>query len=539
MSAAKKATVVLLALIVLTVSVFSARWWKSEVQMPPKMDFSCFLSEEDVAVAMDRLAHLEKLIDGGKNLAILFEAEQVYEDWERIYHGYLMAQLAYYADMEDPSAEEHFRFAEESYTRGQAEWMRVLKKLYESELFAKKIVFQNWSAGDLAELESSDGEVGELNQAQNELLHRYFDLEWDASAWSEEVAELYLEFVSNANRIAALYGYENYYEYASREIYLRDYDAEERKQFRQSVLRKLLPYYARVAQSYRLALSNLSEEEAALLNVLTEDPCLPENEYLNGYLESYSGEMNTAMNALFDREALFCAEKESAYEIAYSEYSDYLQQPFVFLGYGYQQILTLIHELGHYTAYTHYLSGALPYDLGEVHSQGNEWLFLDYLEERIENEAVYEAFLLYRLQNGLLTVVMSTVVDEFEERVYTAAEGGATPMLRNILSDVWEGVEAESGIRLHRSDFDAYVQQVTMESPVYYLSYAVSEIAAMSLYAEAQTNGYEAAQAIYTELCLEADPALSCREALEAAGLPNPLLWDTMAKIGDAYDSLL
>ena len=138
-----------------------------------------------------------------------------------------------------------------------------------------------------------------------------------------------------------------------------------------------------------------------------------------------------------------------------------------------------------------------------------------------------------------MTVVMSTVVDEFEERVYTAAEGGATPMLRNILSDVWEGVEAESGIRLHRSDFDAYVQQVTMESPVYYLSYAVSEIAAMSLYAEAQTNGYEAAQAIYTELCLEADPALSCREALEAAGLPNPLLWDTMAKIGDAYDSLL
>ena len=96
----------------------------------------------------------------------------------------------------------------------------------------------------------------------------------------------------------------------------------------------------------------------------------------------------------------------------FANYSGYYEEAFTFFGKSYQDVFTFIHELGHYVSFSGYDAG-MPYDFAETHSQGNEWMFLSYLEGKISAK-VYDYLVYENLNNAMITMLRGMLIDEFE-----------------------------------------------------------------------------------------------------------------------------
>lgn len=504
---------------------------------PEPISFEYTLTEQDEKDALAIIKELEGYVEKDKFLKIISTIRKLNDKQAYIDHQYMVSQIDYYSDLENAKAYETFVEAERISMNVRSESLRVLKKLYNTDSLAKVMVFGALSESQLNKLKNSGEEVTALEEEQNELFRQYLELEDpESEEWSAALAELYLKFVKNGTEYASHFDYDNYYEYAAKEMYFREYTKEQREAFRKNVKEQVLPFYLEIYELYKEKLKLLSDEQEDMLTSLRKDICEPTNEYLTEYIASYPQEMETVMNYLFEQEALIYSESENAHTVAFTNFSFKYSQPYIFLGKDCQNILTLVHELGHYTAFYHFADSVMPYDTCEVHSQGNEWLFLNDLEGKIDSD-VYETFLLWRLRNGLEIVVVATLVDEYEEAVYTSDSLASAADLKGILSKVYNGYKGLEDAYPFE-DIYVYCQYVTMESPVYYLSYATSELAAQSLYMIAEEDGYEKAQEIYFNLCLTTPTGLPFFDTLSDVGLPDPFKPDVVQRIIEAFEQI-
>ena len=527
-----------MVLLIFMVTSFGLTGCTAEPQEELKqISFAYTLTDQEVTDALASIAQLETYIDEGKNRKILSAFEEMDEKTDYITHQYVSAEIGYYSDLDDDTAYENYVEAEDIYMDMREECVRVMRKLYDSDLSAKNKIFADWTKQQLKDLETANEDVIALERRQNELLREYLELEDpESKAWSEAVEDIYFDHVAIGQQLAAYYGHDNFYDYLAAEIYMREYTEAQREAFRKNVKEQILPFYLEVAARYDEKRDALTQEQKDQLKALRKDACLADNVYLTGYIDSYPEEMRTIMHNLFDREAAVYTQADSAHVVAFTNYSEYYDQPYVFYGNNAQDLLTVVHELGHYASFYHFTDATLPYDTCEVHSQANEWLMLHYLNGEIDPD-VYEAFLLWRLDYGLSTIVTCTVVDEFEELVYRQNALHSPEEFRAILYRVLDEYETIDGV-MDYEDFYIYTQYVTMESPVYYLSYATSELVSMLFYTIAEEQGYEDAQEIYINLCLETPIGEVFFDTLMDVGLPNPFETDTVREIIHAYDAL-
>ena len=77
-------------------------------------------------------------------------------------------------------------------------------------------------------------------------------------------------------------------------------------------------------------------------------------------------------------------------------------------------------------------------------------------------------------------------------------------------------------------DLNTYWKMVVVEQPVYYISYAVSAVAAMDIYVTA-TENEEQAWTAYRALVEEMDPDAGFLKNLENAGIDGPFEEDVYA----------
>jgi len=511
--------------------------YNSQPDYSAPMSFKFTLNETDIADTLDIIEQLETYIDNGKNFKIIKTSEELSDKIDYLSHQYLVGEMLYYADLEDEAAYERYVFSEDAYLTVCEESQRVLKKLYLSDLPSKKKVFADWTDAELRSLSVSNKEILDLEKEQNDLVREYLTLDNpESEEWSVALEKIYYEYVKASQQLARLNQYDNYYDYAANEIYMRKYTKEQRESFRQNVKEFILPFYIEIDSLYQSKKALLNEEQKAFFSSLRKDTCQPSNEYLTGYINSYPEDMKTCMNHLFDRDALMYTSSENAYLTAFTNFSDYCDQPYVFLGNQSQNLLVLIHELGHYTAFYHFTDATLPYDTCEVHSQGNEWLMLYYLDGKLDPQ-VYEMFLLWRLRSGLDTIILSTLVDEYEETVYTCETLTSPEQFLSIMEDVLESYDGYESW-LSKEELYTYAQYVTIEAPVYYLSYATSELASMSLYSIAEQQGYETAQNLYIDLCLKTAINQVFFDTLKDVGLPNPFDADTVENIITSFEAI-
>lgn len=196
-----------------------------------------------------------------------------------------------------------------------------------------------------------------------------------------------------------------------------------------------------------------------------------------------------------------------------------------------QSVATLAHEFGHFSAFwRNPPQGAfarLDLDLAEVDSQGLELLLLDEYDTLYGRYA--DAARIHALLGALYAVLSGCMEDAFQQWAY--ANPGAAAKERN---DAYYRIAAEYGFTAvyGYTGMEWVLIDHTFLSPLYYISYAVSMTAALSLWELAGTQP-AAARRAYLRIQMR-DPGVGLGEALRRNGVADPFGEATAAGIRDA-----
>ena len=186
--------------------------------------------------------------------------------------------------------------------------------------------------------------------------------------------------------------------------------------------------------------------------------------------------------------------------------------------------------MGHYYA-SLYNPDVSSYDLAETQSQSNELLFLKYLESKMSDE-VYGVIKGYNMYNFAVMAVVCVIIDEFEQRVYAleSTEGYISADFDAIMADICQKYGGVDYLNENIVDINNYWRSVATNNPVYYISYAVSIVSSLSLFATAEEDE-AAAREIYRILIEETEEDESFMSAVERSGLASPFDAETFAKL--------
>ena len=337
--------------------------------------------------------------------------------------------------------------------------------------------------------------------------------------------------VANNNRIAQLNGYDNYYDYASVEIYGREYGREEIAALRENIHDGFFMNLETLNSGWYNVFATLSLGNQNRVISYLYDPYdfMPKN-YVDGYINSFEGSMREGLAHAFKNKNVLFADSPNSHQSAFQMYLTELEIPFCLFGSNGQSASTVVHELGHYYAAL-YNSDVASYDLAETHSQGNEMLFLKYLDGRITGDT-YKVIRGYTMYNFAVQSIVCVIIDEFEQRVYSleSTEGMTSADFDAIMEEICYKYGGLKYLSDNIVDINRYWRQVATNSPVYYISYAVSMVASMSIYATA-VEDEAAAREMYRILIEETEEGESFVSAIERAGLDSPFKKETFDKL--------
>ncbi|MBQ4586476.1 MAG: hypothetical protein IJB13_01625, partial [Clostridia bacterium] len=453
----------------------------------------------------------------------LYVANKAFErDFYDVYGDYLefvtgQYQVAYILYCVKASEENtaNNTFVDEYRTAMIADYYRLYKLIYDTQyreyFFSEE---DGWTEEEIQiALEYSNQYADEtIEQIQNRLTEIETEYRALSNISGENVDALYREFVSLKNQYAQIKGFDNYMEYAYMYEHDRAYTPEETNTMRNYVKQ----YFNKAASTLRSRAQNAS---GAYSNSTTKDKLYYDSfsgdsifgsdiatqaigDYFKTMTSSAHGKeinyYNTA-NELFKNGNYF---KGTSHRGAYGWYVDYAGTGILYFGPGYNGAFTFVHEFGHYHNYCYNPGVSISTDVAEIHSQGNEMIFLSYLRNWIPagGNALYDAIIYSNLYSSFANTLISTCVDEFEYVVYSGKYSDGTPYDNATKSyDVLFAEIAES-YGLADLGVNDYWRRVCIESPCYYIAYAMSMIPSLELYAIAENEGLEAAKEKYFKL---------------------------------------
>ena len=482
---------------------------------------------------IDHLETCEELTLAGTDVEAIEAAWQEVE--EQYYHIGTQLQIAYVLLCIDETNEEYSdAYLKASELQGGAyhAYMEVCRAIDQSDSPYRDEFFSDWTESDLENMRGYSESAAELDLRNDEILVEYRAL--DLNTQEEKMLQLYCEYVQNLNGIAAEQGYGNYYDYATDEVYDRGYGEAERTRFR-TYVREVVPSLLFEAyQQVSLRINSLNYfQYSVVLDFIQKSYDEMGKDYVALYLDSFDGDTRAVMQSMFEEKHSFFTDSDTARAGAFTTELYEYDSAFCYFGPGYQSIWTVVHEMGHFYAAENHGDSMDRLDLAETHSQGNEWLLMAFLEQEV-SEAVYETILYYQLYESLCTILVSTIVDEFEEKVYERNADMALTDFDAIMASVCKSYGGMEFLETYVvGDIQAYWKYVVIESPVYYLSYAVSGVAALSLYTAAEAD-YDEGQEIYCRLVEDAELSHSYPEILAEAGLASPFestVYDSLANL--------
>lgn len=489
------------------------------------------LTEDDEVRFYELLDLCETLTLAGTDIPAI---EKAWEELEaQYYHIATQSNVAYIlsdCDMEDETLSENYLFASEMSATVYGSYMELCQKIDQSTSPYREEFFSDWTEAQMNEMRLHTDEIGALTAENDEIMMdaRDVDVELEVNTYYE----LYKRFIQNNNKIAQTLGYDNYYEYASQNIYLRDYSKSQRESFRQYVKQYLVPLCQEALDRFETSMGKLGQyNQNRVESFLFDDYDDLSKDYLSLYLNALPTSSQNAMESVLQKGNSLFLDSFNAYDGAYTAYLYEYESSICYFGPSYQDILTVVHEMGHYYAAQFTADEDIMLDLAEIHSQGNEMLLITFLEGEIEQK-LYEPIMYYQLYSMLANVIIATVVDEFEETVYTHPQMLNTQhtTFDSLISSIANGYGGAGFVNEYITDIELYWKYVAIESPVYYISYATSGVVSISLFAEAQAD-FDAAQEKHRKLTEALDPSKGFAENVTAAGLASPFAQKTYADI--------
>lgn len=452
------------------------------------------------------------------------------EQYENIQKQQTIAFVNYSRDQTDEEATELHLDATDKQTKAYDAMMLMLREVNASDSPIKDVLFEDWTEENLKMLSAYTSEIAQLEKENEELVVEYQALSREELA--EGIIPLYQKLIANNNRIAQIYGYDNYYTYGYDVVYARDYTTDTVQQARDFAIEYLVPAVPAILQQFALGFQSLTQAEQQVVAAFMEGSYQDtDKDYVNLYIDSLPEDLQEVMNHLWQYDRAIFADKDGAKEGAFTV--NIGEDAICYFGPGYDGTLTLVHEMGHYASTLNLDLDECPMDLAELHSQGNEWLFMNELREEL-NPNVYAVIRDYKMYMDMCTILVSFMVDDFEERIYTTDVSGYTKEnFDAVAEEVCQAYGGADFVNNYLTDFQSYWRLVVMERPVYYVSYAMSDVAALNLYTIASQDT-EKAYEIYGHLLKDVDSDLGFQENLKEVGLSGPFdseVYEAVAKM--------
>ncbi len=487
------------------------------------------IKDEDFTDAAAKLTAFEKIAIESNDMDAI---DAVYLEFDEAYN-YISTQVSissviYYIDMSDEAAYERYNKLYDKYGDLYNAYVASCKKIY-NESSIRDEIFADWTPEEISQMLNYSDKSQELTLKNDELTNELNNL--SDEEFFDRSAQIYAEIVKNNNLIAELAGYDNYYDYASKEIYGRDYSRKELELFCNTVAEKYVPKYGGLYDSvfnYLALLDNNTYN--ALVSYLYDPFDQQDKNYLKNYISSLSGSMKEGMEHAFINRNMVFSNAENSHPSAFQTYLDDMDMPFCLFGVNGQATSSIVHEIGHYYA-SLYAPELASYDLAEVQSQGNEMLLLNYLADDMpySMRSGIEKYIMY---SNFTTIISCCIIDEFERAVYAldSVDGYGSKEFDEIMTKVCEKYGGVAFIEENMGDMYGYWRQVATNNPVYYISYAVSLTSAMNIYAELKTDR-AAGREMYRILVEEVSEDDTFLSALKKAGLPSPFSDECTDKI--------
>lgn len=508
------------------------------------------LTRDEVERLLSDFDQLDGLLSDGTDFATFSDLyDRLSNDGlDRLRTQTEIVYLFWCCDLTDTRTEAAYLYLNELYTDLGARVDRMYETLWNSPF--RDEFYDGWTDEEIeyarACAAGSTEEMTALNAENAGLLAAFRALSDENETFYPESARLFLEMAKNNDRIAELFGYENYMEYAYPEIYGRDYSPADAAALRAlfcEYLSSPLSDLAARANAAELAFTSLSfSDYFKFYNYLAGEV---RSDYINvigRYAEAVGAILPDYLSTyrdFWDKKCCYYYAKGDAYEGAFTTYLPDFETPIVYFGPGYHGADTFVHEFGHYFAAALSEDGGdgIPYDLAETQSQGNEFLFA-YWFEYIEPSYVEIAHAVaeYKIYDILTSILTASLVNDFETYVYSHLDELTPEELDGVLislCDAYGGYDAVKAALGY--DPEIYWHHVVMEAPGYYISYAASAIPTLALYATAKSEGFRAAVEAYGFL-VTADPEAGFLAVLDAAGIGSPFDCETYAAIVAAID---
>ena len=448
-----------------------------------------------------------------------------------------IAEIDYYCKMNDTDLEARYSYMLDYYTSLISEFYALSQPFYDScyrEFYYYGMSEEEVNAYLFDSNALSNPEYTALKERNNEIEVIFLAIEDPTK--DPQVPVLYAEFVANNNKMAQLMGYDNYLEYAYENVYGRDYSYQDVDVVLDHVATYLvgpfndiyIEYLGLMGNASAYSQQDINDYYSQVMNSFFVDS--KSNKTLNDYIDTMSFTTNPdklftfsdILNDLCSDGNLYRGKYEGAFVTSLSAFDI----PIAYFGTGYDTPFTVAHEFGHYVNEVY--NGdeySMSYDLLEIHSQGNEMLYLSFLEGHVTNNA-YTLTETYQILSNLNIIMAALSVDSFERAVYTGYYEGAYADV--IMADgvitydeydlLYEGVLENMGVS-GRLSHD-YWRYMTITSPCYYVSYAMSALCSIQIYQIAETDGLDVAADSYLKLITytDVDPDMSMEEVLEYAG---------------------
>lgn len=487
------------------------------------------ITDADLIYTRPDLAELETLKQRVVTLAETGPVRQTvnavddfYNAYDWFYTCYALADIRYSADLTDTYWEEEYNFCMESAPGVDAALEDIyfalaaspMREKLESDLLFGEGFFDGYDGEN-----PWDGEFLKLLEQENTLVSRYYEITGEIqeepgseefyARWGTELAQLLVELITVRREQAAYWGYGSYTEYAWDVSYTRDFTPAQAQAYYEQICQELVPLYREIADSNLWNGAYYPAKEAKTFA------------FVRTAAQNMGGVVWDAFSAMEQGHLYDIAWGPNKYTASFVYYLTSYGVPYVFLSPAREQYdyLTFAHEFGHFC--TDYAAdGSMAgIDVGEIFSQGMEYLSLSYGKAP-------ETLVKAKLADCLATYVEQAAYATFEQRMYDLSGEALTV---EGLCLLYEEVAENFGFDAVGYDSREFVEiNHFYTNPMYIVSYVLSNDGALQLYQLEEAQKGSGAELYQRHLATEEARLLAF---LEQAGLESPFAPGRMASV--------
>ena len=459
----------------------------------------------------------------------------------RLVDAYHLARILYYSDTTNQENYQTFIDIDEKYNLSTNEFNRLYGVMAESKF--KEDFFGDMTDEEIQALVEYSIPMQEKVDLSNQItdIQTRFNSLTRQEQISSQFDEYYTELIEAQNSLALLGGYENHSQESYAVTYGRDYTPQDTLTYVGLLKDCLFESVKESVLDYKDLKVGLTTDQINYCNAILQTTFYSEQgkTILDGFYRSLGQDIYDVYTSLMEDGYYYVAYNKNAYQGAFTSYFVTLGQPYMYFsgnGSSYTSISTFVHEFGHYLSF--YFEGTSDnstYELMETHSQAAEWLFNAYLKDVVTGENCHEYIVGTQLYSDGYTMLLSALVGAFEVYAYSTplSEGQTyTDLMISIKNDVF-GQGTLEELYTNYVMPETYFKLVTIPHPSYYISYSVSLISSLQIYALA-LDDYDNAVSVYTQLLTMQNGYL---DSLSQVGLSSPFESQTYALVSRVFSA--